>query len=151
VPPPEPITRRRPPGRYDTPSRATSRTVAVVLAVLLGGFLLAVSWSLYQRYGTEQVPVRVLSFDVQSDERVVVEFEVTPPAGEQVWCYVRARNLPSEEVGRMFVRVPPSPGGGPVRVRHELATTDLAVTGEVPVCRPTAPAAGEPTADAVSP
>ena len=150
MPPAEPTTRRRPPGRYDTPSRTASRTVAVALAVLLGGFLLAVSWSLYQRYGTEQVPVQVLSFDVRGDDRVVVEFEVTPPADEDVWCYVRARNTRGEEVGRVFLRVPED-GGQPVRVRHELTTTDRAVTGEVPRCRPTPPADGEPTADAVSP
>jgi hypothetical protein len=144
-----PPGRRRPPGRYDERSRTASRALAVVLAVLFLGFLLAVVWSLYQRFAGDAVPLQVRGYEVRGTGAVVVEFDVTPPADGTAWCLVRARNRVGEEIGRQVVPVRPRGDGSAVRVRHELRTTDEAVTGEVTRCRPVPPPAGEPTAEPV--
>ena len=148
---PDPSGRRRPPGRYDAPSRAVPRALAVLLGALFLGLLVAIAWVLYQRWGVDDVPVRPRGFEVLSDRRVVVEFEVTPPARGAAWCLVRSRDEPGVEVGRVFVRVPAAPDGGAVRVEQELETTGRAVTGEVPRCLPSPPPDDEPTVDAEAP
>jgi hypothetical protein len=151
--PAAPPVRRRPPGRYDAPSRAVPRLVAVALSVLFLGFLVALAWAMYLRFGTGSLPAQVIAFELQ-DDGVRVEFEVTPPQDGTAWCLVRSRNAAGEEIGREFVEVGPADGGGVVRVEHRLATRDRPVTGEVPRCRATPPADGEPTArpaDAPSP
>jgi hypothetical protein len=150
----DPTGRRRPAGRYDPPSRVVSRSVAVVLSVLFLGFLFALAWVLYLRFASDDVPFQLRGYEVVDDSLVIVEFDVTPPADGTAWCLVRARNAIGEEIGREFVPIEPVDGGDAVRVRHELAVTDEAVTGEVPRCRPVPPAAGEPTtapAEPVSP
>jgi hypothetical protein len=151
--PPQRPAPRRPPGRYDEPSRLGARTVAVLLGVLFLAFAVAITWWLYQRFGTDRVAVQVRTFSVLGDDRVRVEFDVTPPDGVTTWCLVRARNAAGEEVGREFVRVPPpdDAGGRSVRVRHVLPTTDRPVTGEVQRCRPGPPPAGSPTANPTDP
>jgi hypothetical protein len=151
VPIEDPSGRRRPPGRYDPPSKAVSRSVAVVLGVLFLAFMLVIAWTLFQRYGTQDIPLRVRGFDVVSDELVRIDFEVTPPEDGTAWCFVRARNAPGEEVGREFVPVEPLPDGGVVRVVHELTTADTAVSGEVPQCRPSPPGGDEPTSSPATP
>ncbi|HWH29183.1 MAG TPA: DUF4307 domain-containing protein, partial [Mycobacteriales bacterium] len=143
--------RRRPPGRYDEPSRGLPRALAVLLTALFLGLLVAVAWVLYQRYGVDDVPVRPVGFQVLGDDAVRVEFEVTPPEGGTAWCLVRAREVGGTEVGRVFVPVRPRDDGGPVRVEHELDTTQRAVTGEVPRCLPSPPPADAPTADPAAP
>ena len=141
--------RRRPPGRYDEPSRAAARALAVVMAVLLAAFVAAVVLALYQRYGDDRLALQARGFDVRSDDVVVVEFDVTPPAGETVWCFVRARSRAGLVVGREFV--PVRGEGDPVRVEHPLTTSDRAVSGEVPRCSPSSPPADAPTAEPVGP
>jgi hypothetical protein len=147
----DPSGRRRPPGRYDAPSRVASRSLAVALGVLFLAFMLVLAWTLYQRFGTEQVQLRERGYDVVSDELVLVDFDVTPPPDGTAWCLVRARNAAGEEIGREFVPVAPLESGRSVRVQHALRTRDLAVTGEVPRCRPVPPPAGEPTAEPATP
>ena len=139
-----PAPRRRPPGRYDEPTRLGSKVAAVTLAVLVLGFVALAGRQFWLRLTTEQVDLQVLAYEVVDDDAVRVEFDVTPP-GERVWCLVRARNEAGAEVGREFVPVDPD-GDGPVRVRHLLPTTDLPVTGEVTRCLAKDPPAGEPTA-----
>lgn len=140
-----PATRRRPPGRYDAPSRTAPRALAILLSVLFLGFLAAIAWYLFQRYGVERVPVQVRGFSVVSDSEVRVDFEVTPPPGEQVYCVVRARDATGAETGQEVVPVRSADNPDqPVVVRHELATAARAVTGEVPGCSlspPPAPSA----------
>ncbi|MFP5218902.1 MAG: DUF4307 domain-containing protein [Actinomycetes bacterium] len=143
--------RRRPPGRYDEPSRSVPRALAVVLTALFLGLLVAVAWTLYQRYGIDDVPVQPLGFEVLGEDAVRVEFEVTPPPGGTAWCMVRAREEGGAEVGRVFVPVEAREDGEPVQVEHVLETTDLPVTGEVPRCLPSAPPDDAPTADPVAP
>ena len=143
--------RRRPPGRYDEPSRAVPRAAAVLLTVLFLALMVALAWTLYQRYGVDDVPVRPTGFEVLGDDAVRVEFEVTPPDGGTAWCLVRARDEGGAEVGREFVRVPAREDGEPVRVEHVLPTTGLSVTGEVPRCLPRPPPDDAPTTDPTAP
>lgn len=143
------VPRRRPPGRYDQPSRAAQRALAVVLGALFVGLVAAIMWTLYARYGTASVSAQVRGYQVLSDRAVRVEFEVTAPAGQTVYCLVRARDRAFADVGRLVVPVP-VPGGGRARVQQELTTSARAVTGEVPLCRSQQPT-DEPLAPPASP
>ena len=130
-----PPIRRRPPGRYDEPSRLGGRATAVVLGTCFVALLLAVVWVLFDRYGQPDVRSRLLGYSVQGDRGVVVEFEVAAEQGKAVTCVVRARNAAGAEVGREVVRVGAvPPGERTLTVRHALATTDRPVTGEVQRC-----------------
>jgi hypothetical protein len=126
--------RRRPPGRYDEPSRVASRALAVVLGVLFLGLVGAVAWTLFDRYGNPGVRYQVVGYSTGQD-RVTVDFEVAAEQGREVTCVVRARNRAGAEVGRELVDIEPlTEQQRSVRVRHELRTTDVPVTGEVQRC-----------------
>jgi hypothetical protein len=138
--------RRRPPGRYDEPSRAPARALAVVLSVLFLALLAAIGLLLYGRYGAAQLALQERGFAVLSDDAVRVDFAASPPEGERVWCLVRARRADGAEVGARFVPVERAEGArGPVELSYTLPTTDRAVTGEVPRCTEGEPPAGTPT------
>jgi hypothetical protein len=142
--PPGRPQRRRPPGRYDEPSRSTARALAVVLVVLFAGLVATVTWTLYQRYGTPSTDVQVRGYSVLSDRAVRVDVDVAPPRGRTVYCLLRARDRYGAEVGRVFV--PVTGGTGSVRLHQVVPTTGRAVTGEVPQCTVAAPPSDEPTA-----
>jgi hypothetical protein len=131
-----PGPRRRPPGRYDEPSRLAQRSLAVVLGVLFVGLLAGIATALWSRLGAESVSGTVLSYDVVSDREVLVEVEVTKPAGATAYCLIRARGSNGAEVGR-DVAVVDAAGTGEetARGRFPLATSARAVTGEVGSCR----------------
>ena len=138
--------RRRPPGRYDEPSKLAARALAVVLSVLFVGLLVAIGLLLLDRYGTARIALQERGFEVLSDDAVRVDFTATPPAGETVHCLVRARRADGREVGARFIPVrSPSGRSDPVEVSHTLDTTDRAVTGEVPRCTTGEPPEGTPT------
>jgi hypothetical protein len=127
--------RRRPPGRYDEPSRVVPRALALLLSVLFLALLVAIALNLYSRYGTQEVIVRERGFVVVSDEQVRVDFDVTTPPDENAWCLVRARRADGAEVGSVFVPVTSGSGTEAEQtVQHLLTTTDRAVTGEVVRC-----------------
>jgi hypothetical protein len=144
APPGRPL-RRRPPGRYDEPSRTTARALAVVLVVLFAGLVATITWTLFQRYGTPSTDVQVRGYSVLSDRAVRVDVDVAPPRGRTVFCLLRARDRHGVEVGRVFVPVTGGTGGS-VRLRQVVPTTGRAVTGEAPQCTVAAPPPDEPTA-----
>jgi hypothetical protein len=138
VPPPqirdEPV-RRRPPGRYDEPSKATQRAVAVLLGGLFLGLVGAVAFSLYSRIGADPVREQVRRYAVLSDTSVRVDFRVTKDAGATAYCIVRARNAAGAETGRDVVEVGPAADGAQqVDVSHVLTTVERPVTGELRGC-----------------
>ena len=92
--------RRRPPGRYDTPSLLGQRLLAVLLGVLFVAVLAAVGSYVWSRYGGDQVRGQVLRFDVVSDRAVEMEVEVAKTAGATAYCVIRARGEQGREVGR---------------------------------------------------
>ena len=122
-------------------SPAGSRRLVTLLVVLLLVGLTALSWVLYQRWGVRDVTARVRTFSVLSDSTVRVVFEVTPKDRQPAYCLVRARDETGAETGRQIVEVPaPPPDERTVVHRHDLATRDRAVTGEVPTCSLSPPA-----------
>ncbi len=127
--------RRRPAGRYDEPSRTSQRVLAVLLGVLFLGLVAAVFFALYARFGQEQVRGRVVSYDVRSDNQVVIEIEVRKNAGSTAYCVIRSRSRAGAEVGR-DVAVVDTVGTADrtVRASFPLATTARAVTGELAGC-----------------
>ena len=142
-----PPQRRRPPGRYDEPSRTAARLLAVLLALLFVAVLAGVGVALFNRYGTAQLALRERGFEVQSDQAVRVDFSVSPPPGETAWCLVRARSASGVEVGAQYVPVrQPAASQEAVRTSSTLPTTERAVTGEVPRCALAQPPAEAPTA-----
>jgi hypothetical protein len=128
--------RRRPDGRYDQPSRAGQRVLAVLLGVLFVGLLIAVFAALYGRFvGREDVRGRVISFDVQSDALVLLDVEASKAAGGKAYCVIRARGASGAEVGRdVAVLDPAGSQDRVVRGDFRLATTSRAVTGELAQC-----------------
>jgi hypothetical protein len=135
----EPV-RRRPPGRYDEPSKATQRVVAVLLGGLFVALVGAVAFSLYSRLGADPVREQVRRYAVLSDTSVRVDFRVTKDPGVTAYCIVRARNAAGAETGRDVVEVGPAPDGGPrVEVSHVLTTVERPVTGELRGCALTRP------------
>ena len=130
-----PAARRRPPGRYDEPSRLGARATAVVLGVLFVGLLLAIAAALYQRIAAVDVRARVIDFQVQSDRVVRIDVEVLKPRGERAFCVLRARGASGAEVGREIVAIDPvGTDERVVRLEHDLATTSRATTGEAGRC-----------------
>ena len=128
--------RRRPDGRYDEPSLAGQRVLAVLLGLLFIGLLVAVFAALYGRFvGREDVRGRVISFDVQSDALVILDVEASKAAGGKAYCVIRARGADGAEVGR-DVAVLDSAGNQERVVRGDfrLATSARAVTGELAQC-----------------
>ncbi len=133
---PAPAARRRPPGRYDEPSLVGQRVLAVVLAVLFVGLLLAIGSALYNRLTGEQVRGQVISFDVTSDTRVVLDVEVSKTKGGTAYCVIRARGRDGREVGRDVAVLDAT--GTPRRTARgtfTLSTSARAVTGELGGCR----------------
>jgi len=131
-----PTPRRRPSGRYDKPSLTGQRVLAVLLAVLFIGVLVAVFLLLYSRFisGTD-VRGRVLAYSVTSDSEVVVTVEVSKAAGGKAYCVIRSRGADGAEVGR-DVAVLDALGTDQREARGEftLSTTGRGITGELGQC-----------------
>ena len=121
-----------PPGRYGR-RRATGRRrwLPAVLATLVALAGLAIAVRLYQQYGDPLYDAHVVRYTDVTDTQVVVEFQVTVPAGGSAVCVLRARDRAGAEVAREEVRVTAQPGERHPRVVHRLATTGRPVTGEV--------------------
>lgn len=76
---------------------------------------------------------RDLSYRVESDLSVWVEFEVTAPVGQAVTCDIQALNNQFSVVGHKTIQLPPSQQQVN-KYSIRLNTTDLAVTGLVDKC-----------------
>ena len=109
------------------------RPVPLVLAVATGAVSLAVSFSLYQRYGGAEVSFGLLRYVVESDSRVLVEFEVAKDPAASAVCELRARDRSGAEAGTALVPVGPS-ADRRTTVVHVVPTTARAVLGEVTGC-----------------
>ncbi|MFN2538211.1 MAG: DUF4307 domain-containing protein [Mycobacteriales bacterium] len=125
---------RRPPGRYDEP-RLMSRPALAAGATLLVVALTAFSVVAYRHYAQGRAPFRNLDYTVQSDEGVLVRFEVVKDAGTTVRCLLQARDRDNLEVGSLVATVGPE-GSGTVTRAYLVRTSHRAVAGEVLSCRP---------------
>jgi hypothetical protein len=124
----------RPPERYgDHPQATRSRRVqqvviAAVVAALLGWWIvIAVGRS------TPAVRYDLLGFDGVTDTSVDVRFQVDRVVGMPVTCLLSARNIDGDEVGRVFVDVPPDEPA-PIELTKTVRTTNRAVSVEVVTC-----------------
>jgi hypothetical protein len=126
-----------PPGRYGRRRAARRRRpwVAALLVVAVLAALGLVSARLYRMYGDPNYQAEVITYTEITDAQVVVDFQVTVPAGGSAICVVRARSQDGAEVGRQEVAVTAPAGEKHVTVRHRLATSGRPLLGEVLRCR----------------
>ena len=130
-----PTSRRRPPGRYDEPSKVGQRVLAVILTVLFLALMTAIGFALLSRMGGNQVGGKVRGYDVRSDAEVVIDLQVSKSAGKPAYCVIRARGRDGAEVGRDIAVVDAvGTPGRTARGSFPLATTARAVSGEVGAC-----------------
>ena len=101
---------RRPPGRYDEP-RTLPRPVLLGGAALLVAVLTVFSVVAYRHYAQGRTPFRNVDYEVQSDTRVLVRFEVVKDAGKTVRCLLQARDRNNAEVGSLVATVGPDGSG----------------------------------------
>lgn len=133
VPPPP---RRRPPGRDDERSRVAQRSLAVLLGLLFVGLVGAILLLAFTRLTGDSLEAKVISYDVQAEDRVVLDVQVSKQAGGTAYCVIRARSRDGAEVGRDIAVLDAE--GTPSRTARgtfTLATTARAVTGELSGCR----------------
>lgn len=127
-----------PPGRYGrrrTPRRSRP-WLPVLLVLALVAALALVSLRLYRLYGDPQYDAEVVSYTEITEQQVVIDFQVTVPAGGSAVCLLRARSRDGAVVGRAEVPVQAAPGQRRVHTRHTLPTTARPFIGEVLRCRP---------------
>ncbi len=74
----------------------------------------------------------ILSFDVQSDKRVNVEWQIARQENRETYCVVRAQNEKRQDVGYATVVIPP--GDAKTTATYGLNTESLAVIAEVLGC-----------------
>jgi hypothetical protein len=130
-----------PPGRYghrrDPASQRRRRWITYLLGVLVALAGLGITVNLYHQYGQPPYEVTELNVTSLTDHAVTVHFQVTRQHGEAVVCTVQGHTRDGLEVGSAEVTVP---AGGPddttAQVTYTLATTQRAMTGEVPGCGP---------------
>ena len=129
------VAPRRPAGRYDAPSLAGQRILAVLLALTVIALVAAVIRLLVTRAINDNPSAKVTGYSVVGDESVLVRFNVRKQAGSQAFCIVRARGADGREVGRDVAAVDPV-GTQEKELASEylLTTTARAVTGEVAGC-----------------
>ncbi len=74
----------------------------------------------------------ILAFDVQSDKRVTVDWQVARLENRDTYCVVRAQNEKRQDVGYATVLIPA--GEAKTTVSYGLNTESLAVLAEVLGC-----------------
>jgi hypothetical protein len=106
-----------------------SQHYALIAVALVLGTLVA-----YIVFRNSQQEVQGVEVDHQivSATQDLVSYEVHKPASMTVTCIIRARNGAGEEVGRQEITI--ADHKSVVRGTFHLATSDLAVTGEVQDC-----------------
>jgi len=126
-----------PPGRYGrrrAPRRRRPWLAALLaLAAVVAGT--AVTVRLYRLYGDPTYDPKVITYTGITDREIVVDFQVTVPAGGSAECLLRARSRNGAEVGRAEVTVHAEPGQNRIITSYRLATTERPFIGEVTRCR----------------
>ncbi len=74
----------------------------------------------------------ILAFDVQSDKRVIVDWQIARLEDRDTYCVVRAQNELRQDVGYATVLIPA--GDAKMNVSYGLNTESLAVLAEVLGC-----------------
>ena len=103
----------------------TGGVIGLVAAVFIG-------WWTVRNEG-QRITASTISYRVESDTSVWVQFDVSRPPGLAVTCTVRAMDGHFTVVGTADVVVPPE-GDRLVRLDKSIRTTSRAVTGLVQDC-----------------
>jgi hypothetical protein len=119
----------RPAGRYDD-ERTTSPILVWVAATVVAALAVGGLWLLYARHQSGSVEAALRSYDVQSDRRVQVTFEVRTGSAP-ARCAVRAKDRSGLETGYAVVDVK----AGTTVVTYDLPTQARAVTAELLGCK----------------
>jgi hypothetical protein len=109
----------------------TSRGLLAVVAVVVAVFL-AIIGVITWRMATPGVQATLLGFDVVSDARVDVTFDVRRDSVSTTVCVLRAQSERHADVGYATVTI--SPGREYVQTTYPLATSSRATTAEVLGC-----------------
>jgi len=130
-----------PPGRYghrrDPAAQRRRRWLAYLLGALVALAGLGIAVKLYRQYAQPPYEVTELTVTSLTDTSVTVHFQVSRQHGEAVICTVRGHTRDGREVGSAEVRVPAGAADDTsAEVTYTLATTQRAMTGEVPGCGP---------------
>jgi hypothetical protein len=88
--------------RYGIKQRSKASIAAIVAALVV--VVLAIV-GLAFTMGTDRVQSRLLAWDIVSDDRVDVTFEVRPPDNRSVLCVVRAQDSTRTDVGYATVEI----------------------------------------------
>ena len=103
----------------------TGGVIGLVAAVFIG-------WWTVRNEG-QRITASTISYRVESDTSVWVQFDVSRPPGLAVTCTVRAMDGHFTVVGTADVVIPPE-GDRVVRLDKSIRTTSRAVTGLVQDC-----------------
>lgn len=102
--------------------------LGIVLAAIVG---LGLGLANYRQV-SPAIDWYLLSFDVQSDKRVTIEWQVARQENKETYCVVRAQNDKRQDVGYATVLIPA--GEAKTTVQYGLNTESLAVLVEVLGC-----------------
>ncbi len=121
--------------RYGRTRRPGKRRVAIVALILAAAAVIAFGWMTVAT-AAEQVDARTTGFRIIDEHAVEVEFQITPPAGREVACFLEAQDTEHGIVGWRMVRIPASADHTRSFV-ETVPTLSEATTGLVNSCRVT--------------
>lgn len=118
----------------DRGSRLTGKIVAVFLALLVGGLMVAGVYTMYQLNATPAISGEATGVEVIDDSRVDLTFTVTrDEPGTPAYCIIRAQEQSKGELGRREVYVPPSESAT-IQIDASIFTTERAFIADVYGC-----------------
>ncbi len=115
--------------RYGVNRRSWGTVVVVGIVVL--AFFVAVAFLVFA-LSTDRVQSRLLAWEIVSDDRVDITFEVRPPDERDVVCVLRAQDSTRADVGYARVVIPG--GTDYVNQTYRLRTLIPAYTAELLEC-----------------
>lgn len=92
-------------GRTRSPGRRWAIVAAIGLAAVI---VIAFGWMTVVA-ASEQVDARTTGFRVIDEHAVEIQFQITPPAGREVACFLEAQDKEHGIVGWRVLRIPPAP------------------------------------------
>lgn len=121
-------------GDADRGSRVMGKVIAVVLALLVGGLLVAGVYTMWRLNQTPDITGEAIGVEVVDDTRVDLSFTVTrEEPGTPAYCIIRAQEESKGELGRREVYVPPSENNT-IQIDASVFTTGRAFVADVYGC-----------------
>jgi hypothetical protein len=125
-----------PPGRYGHRREGRRRPVVpiIIFAVVIAASL-AVSVKLYQQFGQTSYQAQIIGWDPPTDNRILIHFTVSVPAGKAAKCALQARDYGGNDLGDRDVVVRPTGDATSVDAKEAVTTTAKATAGYVLGCQ----------------